>query len=247
MEQQAQAQSMRAVQVARAVRHVVSVVDRALPFTTMTTETSAATVWFGDVVAHVRAGADPLEPWRDALRRQMQDRHDVPVRAHIPAAFVLQWACEVAATPMAYAAVLGPWVLVPSAAGLGFEPAPGLYPARIVVDPDRASLEEDADRTRRLERARTAYRALVSEVVAAYAPGVKMSSRQRWGVVEDVWATAVRLACGAAGESVGPEPTRVSCCFIYALPGMRECAACPRHGRPVRSAGSNAGSDRPGP
>jgi ferric iron reductase protein FhuF len=58
-----------------------------------------------------------------------------------------------------------------------------------------------------------------------------MGSRQRWGVVDDMWVAALRLARGAAGESVGPQPTRVSCCFIYALPGMRECAACPRGGR----------------
>ena len=68
-------------------------------------------------------------------------------------------------------------------------------------------------------------------IVTAYAPDVRMGSRQRWGVVEDMWDTAVRLARGAAGESVGAEPTRVSCCFIYAIPGMRECAACPRSGR----------------
>ncbi|MEW1954991.1 (2Fe-2S)-binding protein [Terrabacter sp. NPDC080008] len=229
MEQQADVQPVHATE---AVRQVVSVVDRALPFTTMTCETSGATVWFGDVLAHVRAGADPLAPWRDALRGQMSDRHGVTVRPHVPAAFVLQWACEVVATPMAYAAVLGPWLLVPSPAGLGLELAPGLYPARIVVDPTRAGLSVDEEAGRRLERARTAYLGLVSEVVTAYAPGVKMSSRQRWGVVEDVWATSVRLARGAAGESVGTEPTRVSCCFIYALPGMRECAACPRHNRP---------------
>ena len=49
--------------------------------------------------------------------------------------------------------------------------------------------------------------------------------------IDDVWQTAVRLADGAAGVAVGPAPQRVSCCFIYALPGMRECASCPRRGR----------------
>ena len=212
------------------VHGVVARVDRALPFTTLTCDASPATVWCGDVVAHVRAGSDPLEPWRSALRAQMEHRHGVPVPAHVPAAFVLQWWCEVAATPIAYAAELGPWLLAPSAAGLGFELAPGLAPHRIVVDPARTVLEDDDEPRRRLERARTAYVGLVSEVVEAYAPDVRMGSRQRWGVVDDLWETAVRLARGAAGESVGPAPTRVSCCFIYALPGMRECAACPRSG-----------------
>lgn len=216
---------------ADAVRHVVDRVDRALPFTTATCAGSPATGWFGDVLAHVRAGSDPLRPWRDALGGQMSQRHGVPVRPHVPAAFVLQWWCEVAATPLAYAAALGPWVLAPSPAGLGFELAVGLNPHRVVVAPDRTSLTAEADPARRLELCRTAYLGLVSEVVTAYAPDVKMSSRQRWGVVSDMWDTAVRLAHGAAGEGVGPEPTRVSCCFIYALPGMRECAACPRNGR----------------
>ena len=53
-------------------------------------------------------------------------RHGVRVKGHVPAAFVLQWWCEVVATPIAYAAELGPWVLVPDPGGLGFELAPGL-------------------------------------------------------------------------------------------------------------------------
>ena len=213
------------------VRRVVGLVDRALPFTTLTCESSSATVWCGDVLAHVRAGADPLQPWRAALLAQMERRHGVPVPPHVPAAFVLQWWCEVAATPIAYAAVLGPWVLSPSPGGLGFELAAGLDPHRVVVEPAAVELTPHPERGRRLELGHTAYLGLVSEVVAAYAPDVRMGSRQRWGVVEDMWDTAVRLASGAAGETVGPGHTRVSCCFIYALPGMRECASCPRSGR----------------
>ena len=216
---------------ADAVRQVVGVLDRAVPFTTLTCESSAATVWCGDVVAHVRAGADPLGPWRAALLAQMEQRHGGAVPRHVPAAFVLQWWCEVVATPIAYAAVLGPWVLVPTGHGLGFELAAGLNPHRVVVEPSAVELSADAEPGRRLELGHTAYLGLVSDVVAAYAPDVRMGSRQRWGVVKDMWDTAVRLARGAAGESVGAEPTRVSCCFIYALPGMRECASCPRGGR----------------
>ncbi len=210
------------------VDDVVRRVDRALPFTTVTTTPSAATVWCDDVVAHVLAGSDPLAPWRDALQAQLEQRHATTVAPHIPAAFVLQWWCEVVATPIAYAAELGPWLLVPAPHGLGFELAPGLYPHRIVVAPDRVAVETHHETARRHELARAAYAKLVSDVVATFAPEVKMSSRQRWGVVDDMWSTAARLARGAAGESVGTEPRRVSCCFIFALPGMRECAACPR-------------------
>lgn len=200
-------------------------IDRALPFTSVVTQASDATVWCADVVSRARAGGDPLKPWRDALQAQQERIHGVSVPPHVPAAFVLQWWCEVVATPIAYAAELGPWVLG-GAEGLGFELAPGLHPERLVLLPGLsvevgAKLDRDA-------RARTAYRDVVDGVVASYAPGVKMSSRQRWGVVEDVWLTARRGALGAAGGAVGPQPRRVSCCFIYALPGLRACAACPR-------------------
>ncbi|HET7799597.1 MAG TPA: (2Fe-2S)-binding protein [Humibacillus xanthopallidus] len=221
-------------------------IDRALPFTSVVTTGSAATVWCADVVARARAGGDPLRPWRDALQAQQERMHGVAVPPHVPAAFVLQWWCEVVATPLAYAVRLGEGVVVPDPGGLGFELAPGLHPHRIVVDPDRLTrlsppaVEGDATgggaapgagAEVALGLARTAYLGLVEDVVRDFAPDVVMGSRQRWGVVEDVWLTAVRQADGAAGVAVGPAPRRVSCCFIYVLPGMRECASCPRGGR----------------
>lgn len=207
---------------------LVRVVDRALPFVTVTTQASARTTWLSDVVAHVRAGADPLEPWRRALETRQGSR-DKP---HVAAAFVLQWFCEVAATPLAYAAELASVVIDPSPTVLGFELAPGLYPSRIVLRPSEVSVLEVADHAREaaLEASSAAYSNLVREVVRDFAPDVKMSSRQRWGVVGDVWATAVRNATGAAGRDPGPAPRRVSCCFIVALPGMNPCATCPRLG-----------------
>ena len=233
-----------------AALRVLGRIDRALPFTTIVTQGSDATVWVGEVASRARSGGDPLEPWRATLKAQQERLHGVPVPPHVPAAFVLQWWCEVAATPLAYAVRLGEGVVVPDPGGLGFELAPGLHPHRIVVDPDRLSLEspvppggpdsatpggrESAARAGAepsLELARTAYLRLVEDVVRDFAPDVVMGSRQRWGVVDDVWQTAVRLADGAAGVAVGPAPQRVSCCFIYALPGMRECASCPRGGR----------------
>jgi hypothetical protein len=211
---------------------VLARIDRALPFTTVVTRGSDATVWFADVPSRARAGGDPLAPWRAALSSQQERLHGVPVPPHVPAAFVLQWWCEVAATPLAYAVRLGEGVVVPDPGGIGFELAAGLHPHRIVVDPDHLSVEPAAAGAEQaLERARTAYLGLVEDVVRGFAPDVVMGSRQRWGVVDDVWRTAVRLADGAAGVAVGPAPQRTSCCFIYVLPGMRECASCPRGGR----------------
>ena len=217
------------------VGDVLRVIDRALAFTSVTPDPSARTTWCSDVTALARQGTDPLAPWRTALREQMERRHAVAVPPHVPAAFVLQWWCEVAATPTAYAAVLGPWLLRPGPRALGFELAPGLNPSRIVVDPAGTDLVDEPDPGRRLEDAEHTYAALVRDVVAGFAPEVRMGSRQRWGVVDDMWASAVRLARGAAGETTGPEPRRTSCCFIYVLPGMRECAACPRGGVPSRT------------
>lgn len=197
--------------------------DAVLPWTRVGTTAAPATVRCADVLA---APGDPLASWRAATHRQLEARHGCPVGAHVSAAFVLQWWCEAVATPLAYAAELGPWVLR-GAAGLGFDLAPALYPGRIVLLPALSVEAVEADEERS-ERARAAYGEVVDGVVARYAPEVKMSSLQRWGVVEDVWATSRLRARAAAGRDPGPLPRRVSCCFIYSLPGLRACVACPR-------------------
>lgn len=201
--------------------------DAALPFTTVSARPTARTLWCADVAP--LASADPLRPWRDATRRLLEARHEVTVRPHVAAAFVLQWWCEVAATPIAYAAELGPWA-VRGPRGLGFELAPGLYPNRLVLATGDlgVSVEVVEDEAVRAGRARTAYEQVVEAVVEGFAPDVKMSSRQRWGVVEDTWVIARRRAREAVGRQVGPATWRLSCCFIYALPGCRACASCPR-------------------
>jgi hypothetical protein len=190
--------------------------DAALPWSTVTTQGSPATIWCADVAAS--AASDPLAGWRRALERQ-QGSTELP---HVAAAFVLQWWCESVATPIAYAAELASVVLAESGAGLGFELAPGLYPDRFVVDPASVSVEEVEREDERRRRSRAAYLALVSDVARHFAPEVKAGSRQRWGLVEDVWRTAAARPQGRA------DPRRVSCCFIYALPGMHACSVCPR-------------------
>ncbi len=211
------------------VSTVVHRIDRALPFLTVGTLASSRTVSCAGIVE--RAGSDPLAPWRSSLRAQQEAQSLGPVRPHVPAAFVLQWWCEIVATPIAYAAELGPWSLLPEAEGLGFELEPFGHPGRVVVDPARTVLEVEDDEGRRARRGRAAYEEIVGDVVRSFAPGVRMGSRQRWGVVEDVWVGTRRRARVAAGGAVGSEPRRISCCFIYALPGAHECAACPRGAR----------------
>lgn len=215
---------------------IVARLDRAAPFVTIAATAGAATTWLSDVADRVGLGEDPLGPWRVALREQQQRSNGVTVPPHVPAAFVLQWWCEVVATPIAYAAELGPWVLVPEPAGLGFELARELYPNRIVVTPERTAVELEHDDAARAVLARAAYDSLVADVVRCFAPEVRMGSRQRWGVADDIWKMTVRRAIGAAGRVVGTEPMRTSCCFIFVLPGMHECSTCPRGGpRPPTS------------
>lgn len=201
--------------------------DAALPFTRVTTRPPART-WSVEAIVQAARG-DPLAGWRVAFRDVLESRHGVPVRPHVPAAFVLQWWCEVAAAPIAYAAELGPWVLS-GPAGLGFALAPGLYPDRLVLLPG-LSVEVVEARETRLGRAHAAYRDIVDEVARHFAPEVKMSSRQRWGIVEDTWRTARRAAGQPGEEATAPPPWRTSCCFIYALPDMRACESCPRRRR----------------
>ncbi len=229
------------------VAEVVRRVDLATPFVSVVTSSTGPTVRLEDVAAHVAAGSDPFAPWRAELHRRQEAAAGRPVPPHVPAAFVLQWWCEVVATPLAGAAATGPWVLSPAptapaapvadgrstaAAGLGFELAPALHPARVVVEAERWEVRPEPDRERREAVARELYVEIASPVVAAFAPEVRMGSRQRWGVVHDTWVTAWRRAAGAQGEDVGREPWRRSCCFVFLLPGAHECAACPRRQPP---------------
>jgi hypothetical protein len=223
------------------VAEVVRRVDGATPFVSVVTSSPGPTVRLDEVAAHVAAGSDPFAPWRGELNRRQEASAGRPVPPHVPAAFVLQWWCEVVATPLAGAVATGPWVLSPApvaagretaSVGLGFELAPALHPARVVVDADRWEVRPEPDRAHREAVARELYVEIASPVVAAFAPEVRMGSRQRWGVLHDTWGTAVRRAVGAAGGQVGPEPWRRSCCFVYLLPGAHECAACPRRQPP---------------
>ncbi|EAP98033.1 hypothetical protein JNB_13753 [Janibacter sp. HTCC2649] len=143
-------------------------------------------------------------------------------------AFVLQHLLSIPAQVSAFAAVTGPWLAdlgTIDDSGLSCDLAPGLYPQRLGflrVTSAAPDLEE------RLVAARTAYRIVGLEIADRYDGGVKVSSQQRLGMVDDLWALAVREARGSLGQGVGPAVERQSCCFIYALPGCHECAGCPR-------------------
>ncbi|KGN37682.1 hypothetical protein [Knoellia subterranea] len=106
--------------------------------------------------------------------------------------------------------------------------ADGLYPERLGF----TSVEPaGTDREIRLDAARTAYRQLGRQIAERYESAVKMSSRQRFGMVDDMWELAAREARAATGDGWGPVVERTSCCFLFALPGCHECGGCPRLAR----------------
>jgi hypothetical protein len=135
--------------------------------------------------------------------------------------FVLSFACDVLATPGAYAAALGPWVLDLSPAQVSFALAdPWTHPREVRLR--RGSFRVEQDPAIRRELARAAYDAVAVPFADGYAPGARMSSHQRRGIVADAWDLAWARATGAGTVR------RQACCLIYALPGCHECAGCPR-------------------
>jgi len=166
--------------------------------------------------------------WREHLTEINTRMYAVPSPPQVASAFVLQHLLSIPAQISTFAAVTGPW-FVPlgnlADSPLSCDLAPGLHPQRLGF----LSVESAGPDLRdRIEGANAAYRVLGHEMAHAYDGGLKMSTRQRLGMVDDLWQMALREARGAAGQGLGPAVERQSCCFIYALPGCHECAGCPR-------------------
>ncbi|MCE1179740.1 MAG: (2Fe-2S)-binding protein [Micrococcales bacterium] len=181
-------------------------------------------------MAGQRAGTDPTAAWRGQLDASTQEQYAVASPPATSAAFVLQWYCEVLATPAALAAVFTDSVVDVAPANVDFAVDP-FYAYPQVVGLRSAETQRISDPIERRQRAYSVYAAHASEFARTYAPGVKMGSRQRNGMVGDMWARAWEAALAQVqGRGPVPQP-RQSCCFIYALPGCQECAGCPRQGR----------------
>ena len=169
-----------------------------------------------------RAAAEPtsLPAWRNLLAAATSRQYAVDVPPSMPEQFVLQWALEVAAEVGVHAASHHAWVVHPASAGLTFDLHPQqLYPVRArfrhaSVTP---ALLED-----RVQAARAAYLAAGRRLALAEPAWGRVGEHQRLALVEDVWAMA-----WARSRGQGPV-ARGSCCFIYVLPGVHECAGCPR-------------------
>lgn len=197
-----------------------------------------------EVAAGSEAGLDALDSWRERVDGGWARAYGHRQPPHVAATFVLGWYLDALAYPAAYAAAIGPWVLDVSPGAVVIEPHPTQgYPARVRLSAT-AGHQTVASQPVRLRRAEESYRRHAEPVAGLYAaPGVKMSSRQRLGMVDDLWHVATERAAAAAGSPLlaragdGPRDwLRASCCFIYALPGASTCSTCPRRARATRSA-----------
>lgn len=169
----------------------------------------ASLVDLAAVVEGQRAGSDPTLRWRTSLWRWHQGGYsDAPVSVAVT--FVAQWvlqsvACAVVASDRSGGHLGSPLALQVALDSTAF------YPHAVLIEP--ATLL-----TGRVGDPQTAYQSAALAFIDTYRPGIPMSSRQRHGLVHDVWQAA----------TVSARARRRSCCFLYALPGMRVCAGCPR-------------------
>ena len=161
-----------------------------------------------------------MREWRERLAVSTTRQYATAVPDSMPSAFVLQWTLEAAAETGVHVARHHSWVVHPFESGLSFELQPSqLYPVAAQFERPRVTpaLLDD-----RLQAARAAYRVDAVELALGYHSPVRLGERTRLAMVDDVWAMTLARASGQR------PPERGSCCFIYVLPGVHECAGCPR-------------------
>ncbi|GAA2157123.1 (2Fe-2S)-binding protein [Pedococcus bigeumensis] len=161
-----------------------------------------------------------MRAWRDQLSLSTARQYAALVPGSMPSAFVLQWTLEAAAEAGVHAARHDSVVVHPVESGLSFELQPSqLYPVAAQYQRARATTAPLGDR---LAAARAAYRIDAVELALGYHSPVRLGPHTRLAMVDDVWAMTLARASGQR------PPQRGSCCFIYVLPGVHECAGCPR-------------------
>jgi hypothetical protein len=199
-----------------------------------------------------------LDGWLAAVTAQLARTHHRPPPPEVPATYLMGWYLDVVARvgatwfglvrrvpaigPEALAVHLceGGWpdgaaLLSPAFRCLPHDPAAAHPDAEVVPDERALAQVLRADVTGHAGAFHTAYR-----------PDVKIGSRQRWGMVDDMleaaaWATSrLRSDAGSDGTDdgtdadaealVGPNPTRLrrTCCFAYRLDEALLCTRCPR-------------------
>ncbi|WP_068321285.1 hypothetical protein [Janibacter terrae] len=139
----------------------------------------------------------------------------------MPAAFVLQYLLDPLATVVATAAMRTPFALSAETRLWSLDLDP-VYAYPVAVQVRAGGHRRIADDLERHEAAWQSYRAAATGLATGLPTPTKMSSRQRLGMVEDMWEQALARTIGRT------PPRRLSCCLMYALPGCLPCAGCPR-------------------
>lgn len=187
---------------------------------------SAAHGWlrFQSTGRHLpRRLTDDVGHWQAAVLADHRSWYGAEAPPQVSGSFVLQYLLQVPAHTAATAAGVG--MRLRALADLTFALGPGGVPRLVEV----GALEIDAgDLRERLARAQADYLSVAEPLARGYRSTRPMSSRQRLGMVRDMWAEAARMVRSSAGRLELDEPRRISCCLIYALPGCVECSGCPR-------------------
>jgi hypothetical protein len=175
-----------------------------------------------------RAGGDPTYGWRKALQDDYGREYDIEPPEQVAAMFVLMWYVSVPSIVAALSTALTGVSPDVSPEAVAFRRHPTAhYPAEVallserVVSMDEAAVQVDAH---------------TRSFTGSYRPGVKLSSRQRLGAVEDELRSALLLPEDAPHREAAAktfqidldQSIRTSCCFVYALPNVKACSGCPR-------------------
>lgn len=182
----------------------------------------------GELIAEQQAGGDPTSGWRKLLQDDYSKEYDIEAPVQVAAMFVLMWCVQVPALVAGVSTALTAVSPDVSPASLAFRPHPSAhYPAEVVLLSDQViPLAETAVQVESHCRA----------FIDSYRPGVKLSSRQRLGAIDDELRGAIRLPEDAPYAAAAAEAFRVrldqsvrtSCCFVYVLPNVKPCTGCPR-------------------
>ena len=181
-----------------------------------------------DLLADQQAGGDPTYGWRKMLLDDYGKEYGIEPPVQVAVMFVLMWYVSVPSIVAALSTALTGVSPEVSPESLAFRRHPTAhYPAGVALLSDKViPLDEAVAQVESHTRAFT----------DSYRPGLKMSSRQRLGAIEDEIRAAIRMPEEArhatdAAEAFGirlDQKVRTSCCFVYALPNVKPCAGCPR-------------------
>lgn len=166
---------------------------------------------------------DDPTPWQEVLLAEHRTWYGADAPTQVSGAFVLQYLLQLPAHTAATAAGIG--MRCTDLADLTF----ALGDHGVPREAEIGSVEPlTGDLGARLARAEKDYREIAVPLAQTYRSTRPMSTQQRLGMVDDMWAEARRTVRSGAGIFDTTEPRRASCCLIYALPGCVQCAGCPR-------------------